>query len=285
MSLYFLNIGPARSGTTSLYDMLGEHPQIDKGKMKEPNYNGYRIPLDPIHYLSNWDSFCYINSKEIKVLIDASPALVYFNENLNLKKDLSSHISKYKFICVIRNPIKYFSTRLFFAYIIKYLNKELNPKIDKFEFYKYSFDSNFDYTKINFNHVEEGLDFSIIENKWRDLKTISYLECINKARRIFDKNEIFILPIEHINSYLPNLLNFLELEHIDLKCGVLNKNLNFINAIKGFNSAKKKISLLKLYTLINNKVIESKVLNQMIINEFNVIDKEYGTQLNEIYFR
>lgn len=44
-------------------------------------------------------------------------------------------------------------------------------------------------------------------------------------------------------------------------------------------------SLYYMLSLINNKVVESKILNQMIIKDFNVIDKEYGTQLNEIYFR
>ena len=123
MSLHYVNIGPSRSGTTSLYYMLGEHSQVDIGRMKEPNYNGYRIPLDPINYLNNWDYKTFIDDNDIRVLLDGSPALVYFNENLNLKNDFSSCISKYKCICIVRNPIKYYTTRLFYAYIFKYLNR------------------------------------------------------------------------------------------------------------------------------------------------------------------
>ena len=49
----FLTIGAAKSGTTSIYDYLKQHPEIFMSPLKEPRFFAFD-PEDPSHHGARW---------------------------------------------------------------------------------------------------------------------------------------------------------------------------------------------------------------------------------------
>jgi len=95
-------IGSAKSGTTALFEMLKNHPDVFMPVNKEPQFfcnDGlYEKGLD--YYLNTF----YKNSDNIDVVVDATPHYMYFEK---VAKRLSSDLKSVdkKFIVVLRNPI------------------------------------------------------------------------------------------------------------------------------------------------------------------------------------
>ena len=105
----FLIIGAAKSGTTSLYDYLKQHPEIFMSQLKEPRFFAFD-PEDPNHHGAKWvkitklDDYLALfgDAKDSKAIGEASPSyLVSRCAPLAIKK----LIPDVKLIAILRNPI------------------------------------------------------------------------------------------------------------------------------------------------------------------------------------
>ena len=59
----FLIIGAGKSGTTSIYEYLKQHPQVFMSPIKETNYFCYqkgdeRLARDGVYFISTLDEYC-----------------------------------------------------------------------------------------------------------------------------------------------------------------------------------------------------------------------------------
>ena len=96
-------IGAMKSGTTSLFDILGQHPQVCPSKKKEPGYFT-KDSNDHSHksYLSLWD---WQNNKH-SIALESTVA--YTNEPYITGVPNRIHnagLGKYRFIYILRDPL------------------------------------------------------------------------------------------------------------------------------------------------------------------------------------
>ncbi len=100
-------IGAAKSGTTSVADVLSEHSDIFLAIDKEPSF----FATD--HFFKKGLSFYkqfFKKSEKFKFRIDASPQYLYHYEKvpkrlMGFYRDESIDTTLLKFICVLRNPV------------------------------------------------------------------------------------------------------------------------------------------------------------------------------------
>lgn len=108
----FLIIGAQRSGTTYLYSILGEHPQICTAKPMKPEpkfflYNEYFLGKD--FYFQKY--FSHRNSSN-KIFIEKSTS--YYEYEI-VPQRLVGEFSNTKIIFVIRNPVERAISNYFFS--------------------------------------------------------------------------------------------------------------------------------------------------------------------------
>ncbi len=105
----FLIIGAPRSGTTTLYESLKQHPQIFLSSVKEPmffileekkTFIGPDLPKGPAD-IEEYRSL-FRDARDEKAIGEGSPCYLYSPEAPRRIKDL---IPDVKFIAILRNPI------------------------------------------------------------------------------------------------------------------------------------------------------------------------------------
>jgi hypothetical protein len=123
--------GVHKSGTTSLFNYLSDHPDICGSKKKEIHYYTPMIYNKPIPELKNYFQF-FNHHKSEKYLLEASPSYLYGNELLinQLFKDLPN----VKMIFILRNPVDRF-TSYYNHCVSKYI---IDKDIDLISFFEYS---------------------------------------------------------------------------------------------------------------------------------------------------
>ena len=119
----FLIVGAAKSGTTSLYHYLKQHPEIYMSPVKEPKFITAQFLSFPFkgigdekveqNIVKSYNEYCNLFkdvSKE-KIIGEASPDNLYFFEKaINI---IIYHLKNPKIIIILRNPIE----RAFSAYM------------------------------------------------------------------------------------------------------------------------------------------------------------------------
>lgn len=96
-------IGAMKCGTTSLFDILGQHPEISPSKIKEPGYFASDRPGESLsEYLGlwNWDSTIHKYALESSVSYTQFPFIKGVPERIS-----RTRLGEYRFIYVMRNPI------------------------------------------------------------------------------------------------------------------------------------------------------------------------------------
>lgn len=111
----FLIIGAARSGTTSLYFYLQQHPEIFMSPRKEPRFFAFEgrreqkgplgsRPLPP--YSTTWEEYLKLfqKAKDEKIIGEASTIYLYHPEApKRIKRYLGKNV---KMVAILRNPIE-----------------------------------------------------------------------------------------------------------------------------------------------------------------------------------
>ena len=194
-------IGVVRSGTTSLYHYLSQHPSISKSEYDELGYfdSSYKLGLN--WYKSFFPSI-FTKKKILKknnnfLTYDVTPFYIYNKKTI---QRIHQILPNSKLIAILRNPVDRSYSNYFlgnqqknFEEIILEEKKILN-KIDK-------------------NNVNEYYDFVHTSMLARGF----YAEQLENWYKVFSKNQILIIKSEEFatetNQVLNTIFDFLGLPH------------------------------------------------------------------------
>lgn len=110
----FLIVGAAKSGTTSLYHYLKQHPEVFFPSIKEPDYFAsinWSLPLRNVYgenpnleVLQNWQDYKKLyKGVNAKAIGEASPSTLFFHETSI--KEIKRRLIDPKIIILLRNPV------------------------------------------------------------------------------------------------------------------------------------------------------------------------------------
>ena len=208
----FIIIGAAKSGTTSLYDYIGQHPEIDflanyKGKSsleKEIYFFDERFQLGRFWYKSH---FSFIFSK--KKIGEATPN--YLHHPLAPDR-IKKTIPNCKFIIILRNPvdraysdynmkIRLNMEKLSFEDAIKLEEERLSGEREKI----LNNERYFSHNLTIYSYLNRGI----------------YIDQIKTWTKLFPKKKILILQTEELelnpNKVLKQVFEFLNLHDFEVK--------------------------------------------------------------------
>jgi|Deesub1362A_J573_1020465.scaffolds.fasta_scaffold00073_56 hypothetical protein len=161
----FLIVGAARSGTSSLYYYLKQHPKIFMPEIKEPNFFSYReVPPFkkvecPIIREFNEYIELFEPAKEDQIIGEASVSyLRFYNKTIENIKNYIPEPQNLKIIIILRNPIdRVFSSYCYKRYKCKEsldLEEAIKPEVIK-ERIADNWGPDFDY--IEWGFVSQGV--------------------------------------------------------------------------------------------------------------------------------
>ncbi|MEP9410017.1 MAG: sulfotransferase [Candidatus Brocadia sp.] len=105
----FLIVGAAKSGTTSLYYYLNQHPEVYMSPIKEPGFFiAQFLELPPkrrSQIIENFDDYkkLFKNVRDEKAIGEATPAYLYYYENTI--RYILDYLGDVKIIIILRNPV------------------------------------------------------------------------------------------------------------------------------------------------------------------------------------
>jgi len=172
----FLIVGAAKSGTTSLYHYLNQHPKIYMSPVKEPKFITSQFLTFPFkgigdekvekNIIKSFRDYCYLfkDVTDEKMIGEASADNLYYYNAINY---IMKYLDKPKIIIILRNPVN----RAFSAYthlrrdnreLLSFeeaLKQEANRKENNWEFIWFYKDMGFYYHQVkayldNFNQVK-----------------------------------------------------------------------------------------------------------------------------------
>ena len=197
-------IGVVRSGTTSLYHYLSQHPSITKSAYDELGYfdSNYSLGL-------NWYKSLFPSIFEKKKIIqknkkfmtyDVTPFYIYHEQTPERIHQILPNI---KLIVILRNPVDR-----------SYSNYFLGDQQKTFE--ELIADEKKILNKIDKNNVDEYYDFVHTSMLARGF----YAEQLETWYKIFPKNQILIIKSEDFaiqtNKIMNEIFNFLGLENFNI---------------------------------------------------------------------
>ncbi len=201
-------LGLPKTGTTSLFAMLGDHPEICPSKIKEPI--NIRAPVVTPHlYFKEY--FLDVN-KNTKALLDGTPSLFTIQRKREKLMQILKQewVANLRIVYGIRNPIKR---------LISYLNNLKRTA------YKHP-------NGTTWCHEWFNDDETVREKEVLQKLSTNFLDSfrINQGKD-FTKH-IHITKLNDLD--VSSILNFLELKNTHLKFNHLNKN-NYIKKLKNLN--------------------------------------------------
>jgi hypothetical protein len=113
----FLVIGAAKSGTTSLYHYLNQHPQIYMSPLREPKFFQFASGYKPSHFkgprdqeanahvITNLKAYAdlFNNSSTQLVLGESSPSYIYYE---NVPEKIKEILPDVKIMGILRHPVE-----------------------------------------------------------------------------------------------------------------------------------------------------------------------------------
>jgi len=96
----FLCLGAAKSGTTTLFDVLRQHPDVYIPAFKEPHF--FDIPENYNNGIE-WYEKNYFRKADKRIIADFTPS--YFFEKETPKRIFKDIGSEIKFVVLLRNPV------------------------------------------------------------------------------------------------------------------------------------------------------------------------------------
>jgi len=197
-------IGVVRSGTTSLYHYLSQHPSIIKSAYDELGYFDSNYDLGLNWYKSLFPTIFEKKKVEEKngkfITYDVTPFYIY---NEKVPKRIQKIIPDSKLILILRNPVD----RAYSNYFITKQNKKFEDIIiEEREILK----------TINRKNKEEYYKFVHTSLLSRGF----YAEQLEKWFKIFPRNQILIIKSEDFaiqtNKIMNEIFNFLGLENFNI---------------------------------------------------------------------
>ena len=96
----FMCLGAAKSGTTTLFDVLRQHPDVYIPAFKEPHF--FDIPENYNNGIE-WYERNYFRKADKRIIADFTPS--YFFEKETPKRIFKGIGSEIKFVVLLRNPV------------------------------------------------------------------------------------------------------------------------------------------------------------------------------------
>jgi hypothetical protein len=233
--------GFPKSGTSSLFDYLTQHPDIFCPKIKEPHT--YAFDERYKNRLTNKSLFnfdrLYSNSTNFKYIPDASTIYMISDKAFNrIKADEAKNL---KILIIARDPIERIFSHYNWLRMLGYRQKKFKQEI-YFE-----------------NQKEFSAENNIKGNYKNYLEFSLYGKQLKRCFEVFDKEMIYILPLERLKNESENafneIFNFLEIDSISI-----NKSL------KNITPRKVKIKRNSIPTKI--KIFEKKISSNIISESF-----------------
>ena len=240
----FMCIGAAKSGTTSLYDILRQHSEIYLPSFKEPHF--FDIPSVYNNGLDWYKEMYFSKVKEEFCIGDFTPT--YFFEKQAAKRiydNLGEHV---KFIIILRDPVD----RAYSHYL--HSKRDLHEDLTFIEALEKESErmSQGDYlSRLRFSYVLQGMYFHMLEEYLKFFKKENFL--------ILSFEDEFIAKREET---INRIFSFLELDY-----QFLNININSNRASQPRFRFMKKI--MKDHGLIRNiikQLVPSLITRQIIKN-------------------
>jgi len=265
----FILAGALKSGTTSLYHYLNEHPQIYMARIKEPRFfissallkkeklnNKFLRPyaLVPVNNLEDYKSL-YSNVKNEIAVGEASPQYLFtYETTIPLIK---KHLGDLKIIIILRNPIN----RAYSAYKhnrrytphTKHLNEKLSfidaLKIEDARIKTRNFSMMYYYKTMGlyYNQVKSYKD------NFSQVLVFNFEDLVNDPLSLIKKIYTFL---EVDNNFMPN---------VEVKYNIArSKNSNFIHkAFLNFNNKTRMKIVQKIGKIVGNHNL-GKIVNFLI---------------------
>lgn len=198
----FLIVGAAKSGTTSLYYYLKQHPQIFLPEIKEPWFFSFMdsppsyVSPDPLKGVI-WRLEDYLKlfdfSKDGQIIGEASPSYLYTYQTTikNIKKVYGKRYKDLKIIIILRNPVD----RAWSQYM--HFKRDLIEPLDfeeaiKPEVIRWRLENNWSifYDYIGFGMYYEQINAYI--NNFPQVKIFLYDDLKNKTEQLLKEVFIFL---------------------------------------------------------------------------------------------
>jgi len=263
----FLIVGAAKSGTTSLFEYLNQHPDIFLPEFKEPQF----LVLEDIagcvyKYVDNWGDYVnlFADADGVKLRGEASVFYLYYYETAirNIQKYLGTDV---KIIIILRNPVE----RAFSAY-----NHTLKNNPDE------SLDS--------FEKALEAEDARIKKGKISPMLFYKSMGLYYESVKAFKENFKNVLVLDYAemikapDSLLKKIFDFLEVPPFQVDYGVVyNKGGKVWKSKFLKNLAKTKF----MQAVIRNipKGISKRLKKQMFTPINITLSDETRAKLKEFY--
>ena len=179
MKVDFFIVGAPKSGTTSLYHYLNEHPEISMSSQKEPDYfsdadiqnEGMYYGKNRIDTIKKYHSL-FDNNSESKLKGEASVSYLFYK---NIPQKIKTYNTDSKIIIMLRNPID----RAFSHYLMDY---RLGLVSDSFE----------DIIEQKSVHKDAKLFYQ------QYIELSEYANQVKRYLDVFDRREILFIEYEYL---------------------------------------------------------------------------------------
>ena len=218
----FMCIGAAKSGTTTLYDILQQHPEIFIPKFKEPHF--FDIPENYKNGIE-WYEKNYFSRANQKIRADFTPSYLFDPQvPERIFKQLGKNI---KFLVVLRNPVD----RAYSHYLhslrdeYEYLDFIDVLKIEKERLDKYAKQSDY-LSYLHHSYFHQGL----------------YGEMVERYLKFFPLKQFLFIHFEedHLKNNKQTIIKILDFLEVDSKTS-LKTNFKSNPASKSRSKQLKKI--------------------------------------------
>jgi hypothetical protein len=201
----FMCLGAAKSGTTTLYDILRQHPDVYIPSFKEPHF--FDIP-ENFNNGIRWYEKNYFKDANTKVVADFTPS--YFFDKEAPKRIFESLGGKVKFVVILRNPVDRAYSHYLHSKRDDHEDLEFKEALMNESSRLKKYEENGDYLSyLRQSYVSQGLYSDMLER---------YLEYFSLDNFLFIQFEEEF--IKHREETIIKILNFLEIDNFDLKIDI-----------------------------------------------------------------
>ncbi|MEM8598283.1 MAG: sulfotransferase [Bacteroidota bacterium] len=115
---YVMIIGAMKAGTSSLFDLLAQHPALCAARAKEPEFfsahQAHRVAAERYESLFDFDPAHHT------VCLEASTGYTKFPEEAGVPQRMKAYGVEPRFIYIVRDPVDRFASQLNYAHLNNY---------------------------------------------------------------------------------------------------------------------------------------------------------------------
>lgn len=251
----FICLGAAKSGTTTLCDILRQHPEIYIPSFKEPHF--FDIPENYKNGI-DWYKKNYYRNALSKVIADFTPS--YFFDKEAPKRIFESLGGKVKFVVILRNPVDRAYSHYLHSKRDDHEDLEFKEALQHESSRLKQYEESGDYLSyLRQSYVSQGLYYDMLAR---------YLEYFSLDNFLFIQFEEEF--IKHREETIIKILNFLEIKNFNLKIDIKSnpaskeksKTLKRIMKTRGWwrKILKFLVPSIQLRQIIRNKIQRANII-------------------------